>query len=375
MGMGGTLQGTMNAITRLQSEGYDFSNLDEVEARRKGYGRDARSSDFKDVVSTKWKQGSVVEVGFGINANHGGVYSYRLCRRPNNLLDLTEDCFRGGALQFHGSEQWYQFGRNASHRRPLNAQRWTDPSSGAQWTRLPIPSCSNHNGQSCDGPMFDPPYGVYGYGGDGLMDGFQVNVVDKLQLPSDVTPGDYVLSFRYDVEDGGQAWLQCANVIVTSTSEEPASMEQAPLPQNIQQITRFRKGGPMSQEHCQAWCAADDNCLALEMSGCQGGSCRGSCYHFYTLDFEKAVSYNDPNYATLGDDTAAFTRFIKQGSSAFISSDGTKFVSSGVGFMSRSSTAAPGPGNLEVEGQASSGTSFLQNAFASCMIALFCLCW
>jgi hypothetical protein len=356
--MGGTLEGTMNAIKRLQSEGYDFSNLNEAEARRKGYGRDSRSSDFKDVLSTKWVQGSLVEVGFGINANHGGVYSYRLCRRSDNLLDLTEECFQAGILPFHGSQQWYQFGANSSHRRPLTAQRWKDPSSGAQWTRLPIPSCSNHDGQSCDGPMFDPPYGIYGYGGDGIMDGFQVNVVDKLQLPADVLPGDYVLSFRYDVEDGGQVWLQCANVNVVPTSEEPVSVEQAPLPQTIQQLTKFRKGGPMSQKHCQAWCAADDNCLALEMSGCQGGSCRGSCYHFYTLDFENAVSHNDPNYIALGDDKALFTRFIKNGDNVFVSAGSALTPTQGGEAPATSST-----------------TSSLQNAFASCMIMLFCLYW
>merc|ERR1711988_1526820 len=101
-------------------------------------------------------------------------------------------------------------------------------------------------------------------------------------------------------------------------------------------------GGPMSQEHCQNWCAADDNCLALEMSGCQGGSCRGTCYHFYTLDFEKAVSYNDPNYAVLGDDKASFTRFIKQGNNAFVSADGTKSISSGAQVTPESESAQGG---------------------------------
>merc|ERR1719201_3333483 len=151
--MGGTLQGTLNAIQRLQGEGYDIS-LNAEDAIRKGYGRDSRSTDFRNVITTEWAQGSVVEVAFGINAMHGGVYSYRLCRRPDALLNLTEECFQAGALAFHGSQQWYQFGENASHRRPLTAARWKDPSNGVEWTRLPIPSCSNHaGGLVCDGPM------------------------------------------------------------------------------------------------------------------------------------------------------------------------------------------------------------------------------
>jgi hypothetical protein len=315
--MGGTLQGTRNAIERLQSEGYSIS-LNVEEAVKKGYGRDARSEKFKDVITTEWAQGSVVEVAFGVNAMHGGVYSYRLCRRPDAPRDLTEECFQAGALPFHGSQQWYQFGANASHRRPLTAKRWKDPSNGAEWTRLPIPSCSNHAGFVCDGPMFDPPYGIYGYGGEN-MDGFQANVVDALKLPDDLPTGDYVLSFRYDVEDGGQVWAQCANVAIKPSSQELAQFVQPPLPKQIQQLTRFRKGGPLTQAHCESWCAADDNCLALEMSGChEGQACRGSCYHYYTLNLDQAVSHSDPYYAEIGADKERLKRFIKKGSGVFV---------------------------------------------------------
>jgi hypothetical protein len=314
--MGGTLQGTMNAVARLQSEGYDI-RLSRDEAVRKGYGRDALSEKFLDVVTTEWSKGSVVEVAFGLNAMHGGVYSYRLCRRPTDLLTLNENCFQAGALEFHGTQQWYQFGSNPSHRRPVTAKRWKDPSNGVEWTRLPIPTCSNHAGFVCDGPMFDPPYGIYGYGGEN-MDGFQVNIVDMLKLPQDLPTGDYVLSFRWDVEDGGQVWAQCANVAVMPTSHVPAKFTQPPLPPHIQPLTRFRKGGPLSQAHCQAWCSADDNCLAFEMSGCNGAqACRGACYHFYTLDFEKAVSHNDDYYKQIGTDKEILKRFIKQDNGDF----------------------------------------------------------
>merc|ERR1711904_312788 len=76
----------------------------------------------------------------------------------------------------------------------------------------------------------------------------------------------------------------------------------------------------MTQAHCEAWCAADDNCLALEMSGCvEHQACRGSCYHYYTLDFDHAVSHNDPYYKEIGADKEVLKRFIKQESSMFVS--------------------------------------------------------
>merc|ERR1711904_181506 len=76
----------------------------------------------------------------------------------------------------------------------------------------------------------------------------------------------------------------------------------------------------MTQAHCEAWCAADDNCLALEMSGCHElQACRGSCYHYYTLDFDHAVSHNDPYYKEIGADKEVLKRFIKRESNVFVS--------------------------------------------------------
>ena len=37
-----------------------------------GWGPDARVYKFKDVVETEWKRGSVVDVAWGMWANHGG---------------------------------------------------------------------------------------------------------------------------------------------------------------------------------------------------------------------------------------------------------------------------------------------------------------
>eukprot|EP00494_Astrolonche_serrata_P002518 UN02524 len=41
---------------------------------------------------THWKRGSNVEVAFGIWSNHGGGYSYRLCK--NDGRNITEKCFQ-----------------------------------------------------------------------------------------------------------------------------------------------------------------------------------------------------------------------------------------------------------------------------------------
>ena len=47
-----------------------------------GIGPDARNFSFPNYVTTDWTAGSIVDVAWALTANHGGGYSYRLCRRP-----------------------------------------------------------------------------------------------------------------------------------------------------------------------------------------------------------------------------------------------------------------------------------------------------
>ena len=49
------------------------------------YAYGARATDFKfhyQVKETEWNRGGIAEVTWGIVANHGGGYSYRLCKLP-----------------------------------------------------------------------------------------------------------------------------------------------------------------------------------------------------------------------------------------------------------------------------------------------------
>ena len=48
---------------------------------------------------TVWRLNSTVEVAWGITANHGGGYQYRLCPRSEKL---TEECFQRNVLPFEG---------------------------------------------------------------------------------------------------------------------------------------------------------------------------------------------------------------------------------------------------------------------------------
>lgn len=203
-----------------------------------GHGPDARTLPG-NAKPTEWSVGSQVEAEFGITANHGGGYQYRLCPKPSSgsYLDLTEECFQQLPLGFVGDTQWIQLGGNESERREFPAMRTREGTfpKGSQWTKNPIPACGTIEGGAftmqyglCLGSQFAPPLpGIKGFYGFTQVDAkasplhelsklSQVRVVDKLQLPADLPLGDYVLSFRIDCEQTPQVWNQCADIRIVA---------------------------------------------------------------------------------------------------------------------------------------------------------------
>jgi len=213
-------------------------------------------------VKTQWPAGSVQDVAWGINANHGGGYAYRLCPKSSGAK-ATEECFQAHHLQFVGDESWIQFGDDESNRTAFRAVRTSEGTNpaGSQWTKNPIPACGSldggglHTSTVCKNPQFDPilqdvikPHpkfaplpGLYGFGmGHCVSSGhkhngtitpglsacsteeldfwrarFNFNIIDKVQIPAGLSSGEYLLSFRWDVEQTPQIWTNCADVTIT----------------------------------------------------------------------------------------------------------------------------------------------------------------
>lgn len=191
-----------------------------------GHGPKAETFQFKhEVKVTNWTRGSIVEVGWGITANHGGGYSYRLCKVPKEGVQaLTEECFQKTPLRFFGTKQWVQYGEDASTRQEFPAVR-TDVGTvpaGSQWTKNPIPACNGADGgyfnpsSVCpNGTQFPPPKkGLSGFGVNinFTVKPFKFTVIDKVFIPKSLEPGNYILSFRWDCEQTPQVWNTCASL-------------------------------------------------------------------------------------------------------------------------------------------------------------------
>jgi len=199
---------------------------------------DSYGSLLKGVQTTSWKAGDVVEAHWAITANHGGGYNYRLCRLDESadVTSLTEECFQAGALDFVGDKQWIQWGKDTGNRTEIPALRTADGTTpaGSTWTRNPVPACGAPDGgifseksnkcKASGGYQFPPPaprvqgYGTYYHSNPALQPTFGFNIVDKLQVPATLTPGRYVLSFRWDCEQTPQIWSSCSDIEIVAGS-------------------------------------------------------------------------------------------------------------------------------------------------------------
>jgi len=153
-------------------------------------------------IHTTWVAGSTVTVASALYVNHGGGWSYRLCPKSENI---TEECFQSHPLKYVGTEAVARFtdGRQV----PLSMRRTPD----GLWSRNPIPPAKvGHDTSS--GLEFPMPQGM-----DAAEPmSWDFSVVEQLALPSDLEPGQWLLSWRWDCEKSSQVWFTCADITVDS---------------------------------------------------------------------------------------------------------------------------------------------------------------
>jgi len=98
-----------------------------------------------------WKAGSVVEASWGIYANHGGGYSYRICKKDGHA-ESTEECYQRGHLAFATDTTQIRFaedsGRSLVTINATTTSVGTFP-KGSMWRKNPIPMCNCDIGQGC----------------------------------------------------------------------------------------------------------------------------------------------------------------------------------------------------------------------------------
>ena len=261
----------------------------------------------------RWLRGGVAEVAWAMSANHAGGYAYRLCK-ADTPGGITESCFRQGHLSFSSaspkSYAAYPDGtRDAlptgapsgraseKNRRDVVAGAATSPEH-SEWARVPVPTCRECASayDRCGAPLLPTPGLDYGsqwnaqvncyascagsessaatgfcpdatqfsvsavsaasaYSGYGKSI-WEWSILDTVEVPADLEPGAYVLSWRWDCEQSAQVWQNCADVeIVALANQTRWDKASAAALAEVPAVTR---GGESS-----ATTGANERCMDL----------------------------------------------------------------------------------------------------------------
>eukprot|EP00035_Acanthoeca_spectabilis_P021459 m.438361 g.438361 ORF g.438361 m.438361 type:complete len:394 (+) comp18227_c0_seq1:15-1196(+) len=175
----------------------------------------------------EWKAGSVVEVAWALQANHGGGYSYRLCPLGE---ELNEECFKKIPLNFVGQSalRWGGVDGTTLNFDAVYVTEGTSP-EGSMWAKNPVPRAwrdqhgawGSGSNQMQTGEGFQPvcvDHGIDPYGTTRSCTSewgpYNMEIVDKVQIPADLKPGSYVLGWRWDCEESNQIWQSCSDISV-----------------------------------------------------------------------------------------------------------------------------------------------------------------
>jgi len=176
---------------------------------------------------TVWTAGSLVEVSWTIQANHGGGYQYRICRKEEGVR-LTEECFQKTPLPFEGKQGFRWDGSEEFWFEGTYVSKGTVPKD-SMWAMNPIPRNDTRQTKASFEPRCDeiPNCGSTKVDSkcrcSGMWGPFNLEIVDKLRLPSDLPEGEYVLGWRWDCEESNQIWVSCSDIKVVSANKHMTS--------------------------------------------------------------------------------------------------------------------------------------------------------
>lgn len=226
--------------------------------------------------STNVEQGQILDVSWCINADHGGVFNFRLCPTQELTDLLLTPGITPTSDQQLALETCYQ----------ANLLRCDD---------VPENNCTVGSacqpGWGCDieGPYFhcieDPESDIPRcappasgpspcYGGHGL-------VTRKINIPSDFPIGPNVLSWRWDALETTEVFSACAdiNVYAPGDAPPPPPVEEPPPPVVEEPsgfVCCFYPNQPLDAGTSCSWCTSftspqdEDPFCALSESNCSG---------------------------------------------------------------------------------------------------------
>ena len=86
----------------------------------------------------------------------------------------------------------------------------TSNHSSEHWDGSPCDGCPCGSGYPGGASSKDFPNPLGGKGGDDADEKFRIE--DRVQVPSGIAPGKWVLGWRWDTETSSQVWQACSDI-------------------------------------------------------------------------------------------------------------------------------------------------------------------
>lgn len=151
-------------------------------------------------------------------------------------MDLTEECFQQHVLRFAVDTVDLQNAKDSvdAPRHTVKALRISNGThpAGYEWAVNPIPGFGPDGNRKF--PFKPLVTGACGTKGDTTTPEcpdriMNWRIIDKVQVPSGLEPGKYVVSMRWDAEQTPQVWASCSDIEITSASPSPGSAPKHPV--------------------------------------------------------------------------------------------------------------------------------------------------
>ena len=150
-----------------------------------------------DVVTLEWCVSNI--------ADHGGLYSYRICTDDDLVAKFIDPSHTPNATEMADLETCFQAGQLKCTDVPGQDCPVHPDCVGTGWGCESATSwfaCGPKDGGRCMGQGTDS---CFTHGADGTI------LRDQVKLPDHVS-NHTLIGFRWDCEDTGQLWLHCADV-------------------------------------------------------------------------------------------------------------------------------------------------------------------
>mmetsp|Transcript_2160 Transcript_2160/g.6404 ORF Transcript_2160/g.6404 Transcript_2160/m.6404 type:complete len:590 (+) Transcript_2160:131-1900(+) len=234
----------------------------------------------EDVIVAQYKQGEVIDVSWCVNADHGGVYSWRFCDKPDLVAKLWQTEPLSAEVQLE-IEKCYQDGMMRCDSVEDNDCSF-EPRCKEGW------GCSSDEGAyfHCLGSLGGP--GSYECANTQESCSSGVQVRHKLKIPDTFPVGKTVMTWRWDSDETVEVFAACADVEILPGEFSPTAGPTSAAPTLTKAPTPGETATPTQEPTedgvgtCCFWSPYADVCSDCRSPAAPDNWCapsRGRCEH------------------------------------------------------------------------------------------------